>query len=312
MRSSDALRSRSGGALLVGGLLAFAALGIAGTRSVLAGTAEAVRRENDSYVLPSPSLTVAVSLGYRAALADLIFSHVLVSQGVHFQEKRRFEFVANYLDTIATLDPKFREPYRLADTLIVLQPAEPRLEDYRAARRLLERGLTHFPYDGELWLIAGQYMAYLAAPYVPEAEREEWRFEGAKKLARSCELVGSNENIPYHCITAARLFDEAGSRGMMRGFLERILAVSDDPEIQALAGGYLGRVLGAGERERVEERNRRLRAAWSRDLRFVSREALLLLGPRFDPARCAGTPSPSDGSCDTSFRAWGERQESGN
>jgi hypothetical protein len=297
---------------LAAGLLALAALGIAGTRSLLTSTYQTVRRENDSYVLPSPSLTVALSLGYRAALADLIFAHVLVSQGVHFQEKRRFEFVANYLDTIVALDPKFREPYRLADTLIVLQPAAPRLEDYRAARSLLERGLKQFPYDGELWLIAGQYLAYLAGPHVPEAEREAWRLEGAKKLARSCELIGSNENIPYHCIAAARLFDQAGSRGVMRSFLERVMAVSDDPEIQALAGGYLGRVLGQGERERAEERNRRLRAVWSRDLRFVSLETLLLLGPRFSPARCAGLAAPSAVNCDTSFRAWGERQESGN
>lgn len=312
MRSSDEARSRFGAPLLAAGLLVLAMLGIAQTRSLLGDAYKTLRRENDSYVLPSPSLTVALSLGYRAALADLIFSHVLVSQGVHFQEKRRFEFVANYLETIVALDPKFREPYRLADTLIVLQPVAPRLEDYRAARALLEQGLRQFPYDSELWLIAGQYLAYLAAPHVPDSEREAWRLEGAKKLARSCELIGSNENIPYHCITAARLFDQAGSRGMMQSFLERIMAVSDDPEIQALAGGYLGRVLGAGERERVEERNRRLKALWSRDLRFVSFETLLLLGPRFDPARCAGLSAARSPNCDTSFRAWGERQESAN
>jgi hypothetical protein len=290
-------------------LLGLSGAGVASTRPLLAESYKTVHRVNDSYALPSPELTVALSLGYRSALADLIFAHILVSQGLHFQEKRRFEFVANYLDTITTLDPKFREPYRLADTLIVLQPTPPTLEDYRAARRLEARGLSHFPYDGELWLIAGQYLAYLAAPHVPEAEREAWRLEGAKKLARSCELIGSNENIPYHCITAAQLFNEAGSRGAARSFLERVLAVSDDPEIQALAGGYLGRIVGQSERDRVEERNRRLRAVWAKDLRFVSREMLLLLGPAFDPARCAGVPAPSDGNCETTFRAWGERQE---
>lgn len=303
MRLSSALR------LLPAALLLGAALGVHALQPLLSERYGEVRRRDDAYYLPGPEMTKVMSLGYRAALADLIFAHVLVSHGQHFQEKRRFEFVANYLDTITTLDPKFREPYRLADTLIVLQPKPATLEDYREARRLEERGLRHFPYDGELWLIAGQYMAYLAAPHLPEAEREAWRLEGAKKLARSCELIGSNENIPYHCITAAQLFNDAGSRNAARSFLQRVLAVSDDPEIQALAGGYLGRVVGQAERDRVEERNRRLRAVWSNDLRFVSREMLLLLGPRFDPARCAGVPAPNDSACATTFRAWGEKQQ---
>jgi tetratricopeptide (TPR) repeat protein len=249
-----------------------------------------------------------MSLGYRSALADLIFAHVLVAYGQHFIEKRRFEFVADYLDTILTLDPRFREPVRLADTFVILQPEPARVQDYRAARRLLERGLAMFPNDSELWLIAGQFMAYLAANNVPEAEREQWRFEGAKKLARSCELVGSNENIPHHCIVAARLFNEAGQAGLARNFLERVLAVSDDPEIQDIASGYLGRVVGAAERERIEERGRKLRALWSHDLTFVSRDAWFLLGPRFDSAHCAGLPSPQDPACPTSFRAWGEAE----
>lgn len=299
-------------ALLVAGLLALSTLGVAATRSTLARAHGAVKKGSDSYALPSPALTVVLSLGYRAALADLLFAHVLVSQGQHFQEKRRFEFAANLLDTITTLDPKFREPYRLADTLIVLQPVEPRLEDYREARRLGERGLANFPYDSELWLIAGQYTAYLASNHVPPEERAAWRLDGARKLARSCELIGSNENLPYHCITAAFLYNEAGNRGAARSFLERVLAVSDDPEIQALASGYMGRIAGVAERDSIAERSHRLRAVWESDLRFVSRETLLLLGPSFDSARCAGIPAPNDPACVTSFRAWGERQDAEN
>lgn len=305
MRSSE--RAARAAAWLV---LAVCASAIAFLRPLLVADYQEIKRRHDVYLLPPPDVTVAMSLGYRSALADMIFAHVLVAYGQHFIEKRRFEFVADYLDTILTLDPKFREPVRLTDTLLILQPEPARLQDYRAARRLLDRGLSSFPNDSELWLIAGQFMAYLAANYVPEAEQEQWRFEGAKKLARSCELVGSNENIPHHCIVAARLFDEAGQAGLAKSFLERVLAVSDNPEIQDIASGYLGRVVGAAERERIEERGRRLRAQWSRDLTFVSRDAWFLLGPKFDPARCAGQASPRDQACATSFRAWGEGLES--
>lgn len=268
----------------------------------------ATRRTEDAVLLPSPDLTLLMSLGYRAALADLIFAHVLVSYGQHFQEKRRFELASDYLTTISTLDPKFREPYRLADTLIVLQPVAPPPTAYHAARKLQDRGLENFPHDGELWLISGQFLAYLAAPYLSKSEAAEWRMDAARRLARSCELVSSNENIPYHCITAASLFNDQGRLQAARGFLQRMLAVTDDPEIESLAGGYLARLFGQAERDQVEERNLRFRALWSRDLRFVTRETLLLLGPRFDPARCAGRRAVEASDCFTSFRAWAEAE----
>lgn len=303
--SSMRLSERAGRFLPLSLIIACALL-IAFVRPRLLGGFQSAHRQKDIYLLPSPDVTVAMSLGYRSALADLIFAHVLVAYGQHFYEKRRFEFVADYIETILKLDPKYREPVRVIDTLIVLQPKPARPEDYWRARKILDQGLEAFPNDGEVWLIAGQFMAYLAAPHMPKEERDEWRFAGAQRLARSCELVGSNENIPHHCITAARLFNEAGKGGLASGFLERVLAVSDDPEIQHIATTYLGHVVGDAERERIQERGRALRAAWSDDLTFVSRDAWFLLGPRFDSASCAGTNRARAAACPTSFRAWGE------
>lgn len=301
------MRLSSASRLLPYALLCVAGLLVHELQPVLFGAYAEVHRREDAYYLPSPDTTKLMSLGYRAALADLIFAHVLVSHGQHFQEKRRFEFVANYLDTITSLDPTFREPYRLADTLIVLQPTPPTADDYRAARRIEARGLRAFPYDQELWLIAGQFLAYIAAPHMPPSEYQEWRLDGAKKLARSCELIGSNQNIPHHCITAASLFTEAGKSDVVQGFLERVMAISDDPEIQAVAGGYLGRMASEAERDRADQRNKRFRAVWQSDFTFVSRETLTLLGPKFDPARCAGAAAAESAACVASFRAWGER-----
>jgi hypothetical protein len=54
---------------------------------------------------------------------------------------------------------------------------------------------------------------------------------------------------------------------------------------------------------------RRFRALWGKDLTFVSRDALQLIGPRFDPARCAGLEARGRPECVTSFRAWGELED---
>jgi hypothetical protein len=249
-----------------------------------------------------------MSLGWRAAAADLIYSHVRVSYGLHLEEKRRFEYVANYLDVVTTLDPKFRAPYKYADTMLTLQAAKPRWQDYVEARRLLERGMENFPYDQELWTTAGQFLAYLAPAATEDPKvKEEWRLEGARRMARACELVSDNENLPFHCITAAQIFSAAGKREATRSFLERVLAVTEDEEIRRLALGYLEAVIGEQTKDEVAERVGRFEKVWRADLGFTKKDTLLIVGPPFDPYACAGLSGARSDACATSWRAWGEQ-----
>jgi hypothetical protein len=283
---------------------------VALTRPSLVAHFHETRLGSDVYPLPSPDQTVVLSLGYRAALADALYAHVLVSYGLHFQEKKRFEFVGNYLDTINALDPKFRAPYRFADTLLTLGPKKARPADYLKAREILERGMNEFPYDGELWNGAGQFIAYLApAAFEDPKQKQEWKLEGARRLARACELIGSNENLPFHCVTAAGILSRAGEREATIQFLERVVAVSDNEEIRSLALGYLGKVMGAREKEEVEWRVNRFTHEWARDLSFTKLETQLIVGPATDLSRCAGGVEPNATECAASWQAWGGRIE---
>lgn len=253
--------------------------------------------QHDAYLLPPPEQTRILSLGYRAALADLIFGHVLVSAGMHLSEKRLFEFADLYLEAISELDPKFRDPYRYSDALLTLQSVRVPEESYRKARKLLLRGTEAFPYDQALWASAGQFMAYMAPGQLSDPkEASDFKREGARLLARACELIGKNENIPYHCLTAAALFSEAGNRASAQTFLEKLLVVSDDPEIRASAQAQLAAMGVKAHTQRFEQLRRE-------DLPFVSHEGLAALGPRFDPAACAGKRErAADDPCATSFR----------
>jgi hypothetical protein len=88
------------------------------------------------------------------------------------------------------------------------------------------------------------------------------------------------------------------------------LAVNDNEEIRTLALGYLEKAIGEREREQVELRHRRMADVWGTDLPFVSKDLLLVLGPPFDSARCAGSGrGPADG-CFTTWRAWAETLKS--
>lgn len=286
------------------------ALGINQLRETLIARTGKLREKGDVYELPSPEQVVVASLGYRSALADLLFAHVLVWHGIHFSEKRRLEFAADYLDTVAALDPTFRETYYFGDTLITMQPVKPRHEDYVRARQLLEKGLAARPGDTELWLSTGQYLAYVAAPWLDDpAEQAEWRLAGARLLVRACELVDSNENIPYHCLTASSLLSKGGEREARIQFLERMLVVSDDDNIRAMVLAQLKALLGDRAEEVVKSRSNELRAAWKADLPFVPLTTELVLGPPSDPAACAGLGQRGP-ACVTSWAAWSAAQRS--
>jgi tetratricopeptide (TPR) repeat protein len=291
-------------------LALLAALTIALVRPRVADDFHKLRITHDVYPFPSAEKMVVASLGYRSALADAILAHVFVAYGLHFQENRRFEFAGQYLDAVNALDPTFRDPYRFADTLVVLGPTPARLPDYLKAREILERGLRNRPYDSELWNTAGQYIAYLAPPYLPTDEmKTAWRVDGAKKLARACELAGSNENIPYHCIVAATLFERAGEREAAISSLERLIAVTDDPEIERVARAYLQKRLSSRAEEEQEARRSAFRARWKADLPFVNKDTMLVLGPAVDAAACAGTERALDTDCPSSWRDWGAALE---
>jgi tetratricopeptide (TPR) repeat protein len=284
-------------------------VGIGALRAPLTARFQSAVQKSDDYLLPPVAQTVVASLGYRSALADLIYAHVLVSYGIHFQEKHNFEFVGSYLDTVNALDPKFRDPYRFADTLLTIQPEPVSESAYHKAREILERGLKELPYDTELWSSAGQFLAYIAAPRLSsEAEAAAWRLDGARKLARACELMGDNENVPYHCINAATLLNEAGEHAAMNEFLRKFLLVNDDPEVRSLAMAALQRS-SSDINQALDERLARFNQAWRLDLPFVTRSALLVIGPRNDTARCAGLAAPHSTECASSWRDWFEQRD---
>lgn len=261
-----------------------------------------IKTTEDLYAIPAPSRIVAASLGYRSALADLVFAHVRVAYGTSFAEKRRFTYIGDYLDAIMALDPQFRAPYHYTDTFLTLQPVPPPKENYRRAREIYERAIEHVSDDAHLWLVAGQFTAYLAPPHLPEGEdRAEWKLAGARMLARACDLLGGSKNLPYHCSTAATLFSAAGEREASIRSLRQVIAAADDEEVQRRAMAYLRRMVDEQEAIRLQDRVGVLDRATRSDQPLASRTQLQILGPDFDPVACLAQERATQ-SCATSWR----------
>ena len=282
-------------------VIALSSVVVSRARLPLNATFQTTRARSDVFTLPPSNQLVVMSLGYRSALADLIFAHVLVSSGIHFHEKRAFDLASNYLDAVIALDPKFEAPYRMADGLITLQAKAVSVDAYRQARRILERGMAEFPYSQALWASAGQFLAYLGPTgEIAGQELQDWKLAGGRALARACELVGSNEPPPNQCIVAAGLLTKAGETAAARQFVERMLLLNQDPRVREVMNALLEKAVSADERERMRLRREAFQREWAQDLPFASRGALLTIGPSWDSALCA---SPN-AHCSTSWRAW--------
>lgn len=268
-----------------------------------------VKETSDAYLLPPPSQLKVMSLGYDAAVADILWAHTLVAQGLHLQERRRFANIGRLYDAINELDPTWRTPYLLADALITLQSAAIGFDEVMATRRILERGVAQRPLDAELWLNLGQFVAFLApSSYLddrPEVARA-WREEGLRYLERAAEL-GGGAHIGWQALGGGSRLAREGKRDAAIRFYERQYAVAEDPELRRTIERRLTKLLGEEQKTRVVARRQALDALRAKEFPWLPEEdsTYLLLGPPLSP-KCAG--ATHDGpECATTWRAWAER-----
>ncbi|AKT41055.1 hypothetical protein [Chondromyces crocatus] len=295
--------------LVTAAIVAAAVAAIGLVRAPAAEAEQRVKATTDVPLLPPPEQTVRLSMGYRAALADLLWSHVLVAQGLRVSERRRFDTLTMLLDTINELDPTFRDPYLFADALITFQASETPHEEVVKAREIMERGVKHLPLDGELWLVLGQFVAFIApAGYLKDdAEKQRWRIEGAHYLARAAELGGGNASVSWQALGGANILGRAGQREAQIRFLQRTLAVTDDEEMQQRLRAQLEQLRGQEAADGYMRRSARFNEQWRHDLPFVGKTTLLVLGPPYDAAYCSGDDHRQEARCATTWKTWAQR-----
>lgn len=301
---------------LAAGLVALAAL-VAGVTSQLPGriTHEKTKETRDAYLLPPPEHLVVMSLGHRSALADVLWAKLLVSQGLRLSERRRYDIAVEHIDAINELDPKWRDPYKLSDSLITMQAKAPPRDQIYATRRILERGVHERPMDAELWLILGQFVAFIAPGTFldddPE-EAERWRHEGVDYLARAAELAPSDANIVWGSLGGAGIYARMGRLDRAVEMYTVILATTDDAELRGSIEKQLGDLLAAKRIESVQlmgaERRKRFEEIVRDRYPGLSPGKAALLGFPRDLGRCAGgslSNAPAS-DCAETWRDWAE------
>jgi hypothetical protein len=276
--------------LLLGALV----FGVVRFQPRLAAETAAVKAREDVYLFPPPAELRAATLGYVAAATDLLWAKLLVEYGTHWSEKRPFPDLNRYLDAIIALDPKYKLFYDFVDTFLVFRPVHGTEDDARAARAYLERGIQALPYDPEVWVHYGQFIAFMAPSWLTsDAEREKWREEGAVALVHAGDL---GADVDKTLVASTMLSRRFGENDAAIRALSRLYAVADDPAKRAEISARLELLQASRQRDAAQTIIETIENQWRHELPFLTRGEFLLLGPKTDPASCAGLP------------AWGRRE----
>jgi hypothetical protein len=278
-------------------LLVASLTGLVATQPVLARTTHEVMVRDDTFLFPPPAELHAATLGWDAAVVDLLWADLLVVQGTHFAERRDFTDIPKYLDAILELEPTYAPVYKYVTTLLAYRPMQGTEDDVRKARAYMERGTRERPTDAKVWMEHGEFMAFIAPTFLrDEAEKQAWRIDGARAMGHAVELGGD----PDRALSAATLLTGGGDTQGTLAFLRRAYAMTEGPSTEAVhaaIGERLAALQASAFREMVDASDRAIDERRKRELPGVDPGLFLLLGPTPDVFGCVGVDGYGGPGC---------------
>jgi hypothetical protein len=211
---------------------------------------EAFPPETDiSYVPPAEQLKW-MSVGYREALADLLWIRALVFAGEHIG-KVDIEATDRFVDGITVLSPRFKRAYLWGGITAVYGASGTITRDHvDRAIRIYRRGLERFPESHEMLYAAGMLLTHQVGSTAgySDAEKEAYAAEGIEMI-RKAAAFGADPLVRRY---AATLVAERGTDQLAIQFLESQLAQAEDEDHRRLLRSKLSQLAGTGAVEAIE------------------------------------------------------------
>ena len=271
------------------------ALGVSRVQPRLARELHTIKDSDDVYPFPPPPVLRLATLGYVAAMTDVLWAKLLIEHGSHWGEHRPFLNLEHYLDAIVELDPTFLPFYDYVDTLLCYRPMNGHEADAREARAYLERGLRALPDDAHVWLHYGQFVAFMGPGYLADkSDQQAWRKDGALAIQHAVDL---GADVDYGIAASAVLSDRFGERDVAARFLERAYALTDDEMERREIAARLEIMHKNETVDRARTVVQAVEARWQAEYPFLDRGTYMLAGPKVDPVHCAGPASAHDPAC---------------
>lgn len=179
----------------------------------------------DRYYLPPEGWLPLMSLGFRAALADLIWCRSLVYFGEEMAHRGNVKHAFEYTDAVLTLDPSFRSAYQWISTAALYRP-DGSYDDGLRAANYLKRALERWPNDGELHWRYASVLRFELAPMLEEGPRKTHLMElSAPHLAIASSL---GAGPPWLALNSAGLLERVGKKEQAIKHLEEVYGTVQD------------------------------------------------------------------------------------
>ena len=200
-------------------------------------------READTLYMPPAPVLRLLSLGHHEMAADLVAAKANVYFGSQLATRGEHRWLERTLNTAVDLDPRFHRLYLRGASMLVYTGRDFTVDALTSANRLLERGAREFPGDWELPFQLGFNLLFELPKLTGEDDPRvpEWRQRGVEALRQTTLLDGAPPWLPS---LVARMLTKEGGDELALHHLERIYAVTSNPETRAEIGRRLGALRG--------------------------------------------------------------------
>lgn len=208
-----------------------------------------LEQESLLYLPPAHHLD-PMSLGYKEALADLVWLRAVVFAGNSIN-RNRSNWLLRYVSTINHLAPNFRQPYVWGGVVSIYNGQAVHREMIDQAVAIMREGVERFPEDHELLFNLGiiLYRDYESLGDVDPEIIDSYKQEGVKLIRRAAAFGAS----PLIRRLAASLDTKDSNDALEAEFLRRQLLRADDPALQELLKRKLAQLDLSHEAEELEQ-----------------------------------------------------------
>lgn len=192
------------------------------------GLNEKAKRYEDLYFLPNHAWLPVLSLGFRQALADLLWCRTLVYFGEEVSQRGEVRFLFEYADAILELDPDFKAVYRWIGTAALYRPQGATFESGLRAAEYLDRAVRRWPEDGDMHWEYGSLLRFELAPIDKDPVHKRSLLARAAPHLTEAARLGAGP--PWLGLSNVAMFNKLGQADRAIRSLEEIYPTITDPE----------------------------------------------------------------------------------
>ncbi len=207
--------------------------------------------------LPSVESVGLVSLGHRAAMADVLWIRAVLYFGTGIERRRSFEWLSRYVDVVTALDADFKDIYLWGGTVTILASRPVTTEVVFAANAILEKGSAHFPSDWRMAESAAANCSY----YVKDPSPED------RELLKACRkkfinIAALRPGAPFTMTLLAASLAEGDDQRACNLLIDAYFSRPQDPTLrQQVERRMTGGLCGAVTAEQLQQQSRRFEEA---------------------------------------------------